>query len=71
MATYRAQATIVHDGKLTLEGMPFHPGDKVEVLVRGEESSKPGTKWYPLRGQPIRYDRPFESVAEDAWEAVR
>ncbi len=25
---------------------------------------------YPLRGEPYRYDRPFDPVAEDEWEAV-
>lgn len=29
-----------------------------------------GDSRYPLRGEPYRYDRPFDPVAEDEWEAL-
>ena len=38
---------------------------------RSRERVRGGAKRYPLRGQPIRYVGPFESVDEDNWEALR
>ena len=29
-----------------------------------------GQDRYPLRGEPYRYDRPYDPVAEDDWEAL-
>ena len=29
-----------------------------------------GNSRYPLRGEPYRYDRPFDPVAEDEWETL-
>jgi len=70
MHTYRATTTISSDGTLTLKGLPFRPGEQVEVTVcscgqQGEESER-----YPLRGKPIRYTDPFGSVAEDDWQVL-
>ena len=47
--------------------------DFVEFLVivcsREREWERSGR--YPLRGKPIRYVDPFESVAEDNWDVLR
>lgn len=37
METFRACATVSKDGKLSIKGLPFRPGEKVEVLVRAEK----------------------------------
>jgi hypothetical protein len=47
------------------------PGAKVEVIVRSYELEAMPRHRYPLRGQPLRYDDPFESVAEAAWKAKK
>ncbi len=39
------------------------------LIVCSRERERSGR--YPLRGKPIRYVDPFESVAEDNWEALR
>jgi len=67
MSTYRVETTISKDGTLSIKDLPFVIGDKVEVLVRGRKYGRKNQKRYPLRGQPIRYIKPFDSVAESAW----
>lgn len=37
MEIFRTRATVSKDGKLSIKGLPFCPGEKVEVLVRAEE----------------------------------
>jgi hypothetical protein len=71
METYRTETTISANRALTIQGVPFRPGEKVEVIVLARPRSRSKHKRYPLRGQAIRYDRPFDSVAEDDWQALR
>jgi hypothetical protein len=71
MKTYRVETTVSNDGTLTIETLPFQAGDKVEVIVRSCEERQPRQERYPLRGQPIRYTEPFESVAEEEWNALK
>jgi len=59
------------DGTLTLENLPFQAGQTVEVIVLPYPVAPGEEKPYPLRGIPVRYDRPTESVAEEDWEALR
>ena len=49
--------------------MPFRTGEKVEVIILGIQGD--GQKRYSLRGKPVRYAAPFDSVAESDWEANR
>ena len=55
---------------------------RIYILTHGRHFTlEPETRWtvkrvplgddrYPLRGQPYRYDRPYDPVAEDDWEAL-
>ncbi len=63
------KTTISQDGKLLIKGLPFRKGEKVEVVVRTHTAEQ--TVRYPLRGKPIHYAKPFDSVAEDDWEALK
>jgi hypothetical protein len=71
MQMYRVETTVSDEKTLTIKGLPFRAGDKVEVIVRGREREWECSTRYPLRGKPIRYVDPFESVAEDDWDALR
>jgi hypothetical protein len=71
MEAYRTETVIQPDRVLTLRGVPFRTGEKVEVIVLGSPQQGNEQKRYPLRGQPIRYEEPFDSVAEDDWETSR
>lgn len=71
MPIYRVETTILIDGKLIITGLPFRPGERVEVIVQSREQEQRDQERYPLRGTPIRYTDPCESVAENAWEALQ
>jgi hypothetical protein len=60
------------DGKLTLDRLPFEPGEELEIEIQPAKSGNPPTPTYPLRGSVIRYDDPFEPAAPpEDWEALR
>lgn len=69
MQAHRVQAIIERDGTLTLRDIPFQAGETVEVIILVQPP--PPERRYPLRGTPVRYDRPTEPVAEEDWEASR
>ncbi len=71
MQTYYVAATVADDGTLTLKGIPFRAGDRVEVILRGCQPARPADGPYPLRGKAIHYADPFQGVAEDDWEALK
>jgi hypothetical protein len=71
MQAYRVQTTVAKDGILIIKELPFRAGDKVEVIVLSQEQERNQGKSYPLRGQPIRYDDPFASVAENDWTILQ
>ncbi len=66
--TYRIETTVEDNGIVTVTGLPLHAGDKVEVIVRLHADN---AESYPLRGLPVEYSQPFDSVAEDDWSALQ
>ena len=80
MHAYRMETTIQPDHTLTLNGVPFPPGEKVEVIVLSnpvqqitrEQDDAEEANLHPLRGMPIVYHDPFEpAVPESDWEVYR
>ncbi len=71
MQTYRVETMVSSNRTLTIKGLPFQAGEKVEVIVRRRERELEHRGRYPLRGKPIRYIDPFKSVAESDWEALQ
>ncbi len=72
MQTYRIETTISKDGTISIRNLPFAKGDKVEILVRSRKREKDKNQVkYPLRGLPINYTKPFDSVAESDWSVLR
>ncbi len=69
MQDYRVETRVSSDGSLTINHVPFRPGDTVEVIIRSHNKGQ--SKSYALRGKPVRYSDPFGSVAEEDWEALR
>jgi hypothetical protein len=65
MQTYHIETVVSKEGMLTIEGLPLHPGEKVEVIIKSQSPSD--KNFYPLRGIPIQFKAPFESVAEEEW----
>jgi hypothetical protein len=70
MNTHRIEMTIDRDGILVLNDIPFHAGDQVEVIIVERQPEHPDANRYPLRGQPVEYDGPFEPVSENEWNAL-
>jgi hypothetical protein len=69
MEEHRVETTIECDGILTLEGLPFHAGERVEVsIVARPERSEPRRRF---RGTPVTIVDPFEPVAAGEWDASR
>lgn len=71
MQTYHIETVISEAGVLNIKGLPLHKGEKVEVIVKSQSPPKNKKNPYPLRGKPIHYERPFDSVAENEWDAVK
>ena len=68
---HRTEAIVSGDGTLTIKGLPFRAGDQVQVIVSHPKREQTGSARYPLRGKPLRYVTPFESVAEEDWDALK
>ena len=71
MQTYRVETKVSNNRTLTIKGLPFQVGEKVEVIVRRREREQERRGRYPLRGKPIRYLDPYGSVAENDWEVLQ
>lgn len=71
MQTYRVETIVSPNRMLTIRGVPFSPGEEVEVIILNHPRQVIKRQRYSLRGKPIQYTRPFDSVAEDDWQALR
>jgi hypothetical protein len=71
MNVHRIETAINQDGSLMLKDIPFRAGDEVEVIILERPAKTSGDNPYPLRGQPLQYDAPTESVAENEWGALQ
>lgn len=70
MQAYRTETTLSQNGKLSISGLPFRKGEMVEVIVLTHKPLAVSDR-YPLRGKSVVYQRPFDGVAEDTWEALK
>ena len=70
MLAHRIEATITHDRTLTLENLPFHSGDQVEIIILSRPRRISEQVGYSLRGSVIQYVEPMEPVAQDDWEVA-
>ena len=71
MQTYRIEAIIAQNRSLTIRGLPFRKGVKVEVIILSQPRKAEALKSYSLRGQPVRYIAPFDPVAVDDWNVLQ
>ncbi len=69
MSEHRIEATLDSDGTLTLDGLPYHAGDHVEITI--VHATGPGERRRALRGKAVTLVDPFAPVAQEDWEAVR
>ncbi len=80
MNAHKIEIVLTEDGTLTLQGLPFHAGNAVEVIIletktpqlQAQQLPQSATNPYPLHNtQPYRYDNPTEPVALDDWEVLQ
>lgn len=71
MEAYRTEMTVDRGGELHLSKLPFREGEAVEVIILPRPSTLKGGAKYPLWGEPMRYERPTDPIAEGDWEALR
>lgn len=71
MLAHRIETTIDQDKTLTLENLPFHAGEQVEVIILSRPRRESGQNRYPLRRITIQYTDPTEPVGQDDWEVSR
>ena len=69
--TYRVKTTVSKSGNLSIKGLPFKPGETVEVTVRRKQKKAGAKAKYPLRGKLLVYHEPLKSVGENDWEALK
>ena len=69
--TYRVKTTVSKSGNLSIKGLPFKPGETVEVTVRRKQKKANTKAKYPLRGKLRVYREPLKSVDENNWEMVK
>ena len=66
------QVTVGANGSITLDQLPYEPGQRVAVTIRPVATpTAEGLSRYPLSEMKVEYDGPFESVAEADWETTR
>jgi hypothetical protein len=71
MQAYRVETHVQHDGQLTLDNLPLHAGEAVEVIILVRSPQATASNPYPLRGTAIIYHNPTEPIAADDWEATQ
>ena len=71
MEAVRIETVVQPDGHLTVSGLPFAPGETVEVIVLPRLTSGVTTRIYSLRGTPVVLNDPTEPVAVDDWTVIR
>ena len=58
-------------GDLRLEGLPFEPGQPVEVLVISKTAGSAATAGRSLLDSVIEFRDPLEPVASEDWKALQ
>ena len=71
MQAHWRETIVGEHGELVLEGLPFEPGQPVDVLVvsRAAEPTTAGVR--SLRDSVIEFHEPLEPVASDDWDALQ
>ena len=66
-----SETTVGEHGEIVLEGLPFEPGQPVEVLVVSKTVESATAEIPNLRGSVLEYHDPLEPIANDDWDALR
>ncbi len=61
MQTYWMETIVSPNGVLTVRGVPFRAGEKVQVIIVGHPRTAEKKRYF-LREKPVRYDAPYPHV---------
>ena len=71
MNTYRITTSLIENGKLLLQDLPFEEGDEVEVVIL-DKNEKKKIDCHSLKGTVIEYGQPFEAaILDEDWEVLK
>jgi hypothetical protein len=65
------ETTVGEHGELVLEGLPFEPGQPVEVLVVSKTAGATPAGGRSLRDSVLEFHEPLEPVASEDWDALQ
>ena len=65
------KTTVGEHGELVLEGLPFEPGQPVEVLVISKTAGSITSEGRSLRDSVLEFREPLEPVASEDWDALQ
>ncbi len=71
MHTYNVEKVVSKNGTVQLEALPIPPGELVEVIVRARTGSAPVAHPRTLKDTVLKFELPFEPVAEEEWDALQ
>lgn len=71
MRAYSIEKVVSDNGTVQLEALPFSPGEIVEVIVLARKAPPAIANGLLLRDSVVKYDLPFEPVADDCWDALQ
>jgi hypothetical protein len=65
------ETTVGEHGELVLEGLPFEPGQRVEVLVISKTAGSTTAGGRSLLNSVLEFREPLEPVASEDWDALQ
>ena len=71
MEAHWRETTVGDNGELVLDGLPFAPGQPVEVLVVSKSAGPRTAAGGSLRDSVLEFRAPSEPVASDDWNALQ
>lgn len=70
MRVYSVEKVISKNGTVQLEGLPFPPGELVDVIVLARKGAADTAHMQTLKDSVLNYEQPLEPVAEEDWDAL-
>ena len=64
------ETTVGEHGEVVLQGLPFAPGQPVEVLVVSKTAASTAAGGRSLRDSVFEFREPLEPVASEDWDAL-
>jgi hypothetical protein len=71
MLAHRLEATVSRNRSLTLENLPFHSGEQVEVIILSQPCQTSQESRDSLRGTVVQYTEPLEPIDQNDWEVAQ